>query len=148
MSASFDSLPLAALIAWIGVTGTLATGCSSAPEKPDQSDVAAEVEPVVDRVTWLTTIRDGLTEDLCGENEVYRSCFYISETDCHARVSEVTENCENRLHSEMPEAFNESQGKMWAGRVGSCVGDSLNETLSANYPFHETENCSKILSAM
>lgn len=132
------SLPLA-------TAGLLfASGCATAPDIAPEN----EVEPVMQKSEWLRTVQDNLTNNLCEEDQIFRTCFSITESECKDRVLEAAMGCESEYQGEIPEALSDHQGHRWGGQIGQCTGETLYDVLDANYAFNDTDSCRKFMSPM
>jgi hypothetical protein len=125
---------------------SLAAGCATAPESTVNEESSAE--PVLSKSEWLDSLHADLTHDLCSEDQVFRSCYSVTEHDCRERVNDIAASCESQYLNEVPEALSALEGRHWGGRIGKCTGDGLFNAVSANYSFNETASCSQLLSEM
>jgi hypothetical protein len=133
-----------------------ATGSYDEDDRPYQSagEVASDsgfdpgIEPVIGRTEWLETLNENLSDDLCEENEVFRSCYEVSESDCRARAAQVAKGCEYQLWSSIPDALNDEQGQSLGAQIGRCTGEGMFKAFNVAYAYNETESCQKLLSEM
>lgn len=120
------------------------SACATLPENPAEN----QVEPVVAKTEWLKNVQDSLSANLCADDQLFRSCFSISENECRDRVLEVATNCEFEYQGDIPEALSDHQGKRWGGQIGQCTGEALYEVLDANYAYNETDRCKEFMNQM
>jgi hypothetical protein len=139
LSPPFNALSLLLLGAALGA------GCASTPERATE---AAPIEPVVARAAWLINLRENLTQDLCTESEVFRSCYQVAENDCHARATQAATTCEYQLWNSIPEVLNNEQGQRLGAEIGRCAGDGMVQTFNATYAYSDTPQCQKLLSEL
>jgi hypothetical protein len=102
----------------------------------------------VEKSEWLDTMQEEMVTSLCSEDEFYRSCFRLSESECRQRAHEVVATCENLYGSSLPATLTDLQGERWGSRIGACTGDKLYQAIESNYPYEESERCQKLISEM
>lgn len=138
----FSALALTSLLGAL----SFSSGCASMPES--EASYERTAEPVVSKTDWLRNLHSGLTEELCGGDQIFRTCYSVSEQDCRERVNDIAASCESKYQTSVPEVLSDLEGRHWGGRIGRCTGDGLFEAVSANYSFNETDSCNALLSEM
>lgn len=142
-----SALSIASVLA---LSGALGASCASAPDilLEYESEDVAESEPVVARVAWLINVRENISENLCTESEMFRSCYQIAESDCRERARQATTSCEYQVWNSIPEILTNEQGQRLGAEIGRCAGSGMVQTFNATYDYQETEQCKRVLSEL
>ncbi|MCU1500193.1 MAG: hypothetical protein JWM47_4146 [Acidimicrobiales bacterium] len=120
-------------------------GCATAPEIPKAAEQDYEVSETESAPAWLSELPATLSSDLCAEHELFRSCFPVSEDECHQRTQAIAASCEIQYRAAFPTIESDSQAAQLGGSIGECTGNKLYENLDATYPLNESESCKRIL---
>ena len=131
------------ILSMILLSGTV-IGCASAPLREPETETA----PVWKKADWIKTVQGNLSNSLCGEGEIFRSCFSITESECRERVQEVTLECESEYDGRIPMVVNHSQGRVWGGQIGQCAGESLYQVLDTGYAINDSNRCQQLVNQM
>jgi hypothetical protein len=118
-------------------------GCASAPQQGAGTSDANESE--LSQSPWLQELPQTLSENLCDEKELFRSCYPVTPDECQQQARKVAAGCQARLSSGIPENMSEAQAKKVGGQIGQCAGEALYQLLDDTYPLNETAACKAIL---
>ena len=131
-------------------------GCASAPEYNElqpynqgYSDARpAQVEAVTPKSEWMQSLTSNLSDELCADDQMFRSCYSITTDDCHQRAERVAASCETEVDPSIPAELSDWQSRRWGGSIGRCAGEQLYQTLDTTYAFTDTARCQQFLSEL
>jgi hypothetical protein len=140
--------PTALLVLIVSLLGAIGfAGCASAPYLSRDTSNNSE-EASVPRSEWLQALHSEMTQNLCTEDQIFRSCYTLSQSDCQQQAQEAAAICESEYEPAIPEALTEVSGNRWGSRIGKCTGDKLYQAVSTSFAANESESCSRILSEL
>jgi len=100
---------------------------------------------VMTRDQWLQNLKDVLSTELCSQDEIFRSCYPVSEGECRQHIQAITTSCANRYQTWIPEQLHESDRQSWDAQVGECTGGAMSSLLDAVYPVSNAQSCQQKL---
>jgi hypothetical protein len=126
---------------------TLANPANDA-EQSDAGDAGdATLVSVMPRDQWLQNLKDVLSSELCSEDEIFRSCYPVSETECRQHIQAITASCANRYQAWIPEELHDTDRQSWDKQVGECTGGAMSSLLDAVYPVNDAQTCQQKLDS-
>jgi hypothetical protein len=102
---------------------------------------------VMTRDQWLQNLKEVLSTELCSQDEIFRSCYPVSEGECRQHIQAITVSCANRYQTWIPEQLHESDRQNWDSQVGECTGGAMSSLLDAVYPVSNAQICQQKLDS-
>jgi hypothetical protein len=102
---------------------------------------------VMTRDQWLQNLKEVLSTELCSQDEIFRSCYPVSEGECRQHIQAITASCANRYQTWIPEQLHESDRQSWDSQVGECTGGAMSSLLDAVYPVSNAQSCQQKLDS-
>jgi hypothetical protein len=118
---------------------------------PNDDDPNYSGDPVLvelmTRDQWLQNLKEVLSTELCSQDEIFRSCYPVSEGECRQHIQSITASCANRYQTWIPEQLHELDRQNWDQQVGKCTGGAMSSLLDAVYPVSNSQSCQQKLDS-
>ena len=85
----------------------------------------------VSKVEWMAQMQQQLPITFCKPGWYFRECFRITETECVDTASYTTRQCLRDIESKLPPTLDETSGREWGTKVGTCAGSAFELALSS-----------------
>ena len=74
---------------------------------------------------WLGQMRAVMSSALCTNEQIFRQCFNVSESQCKMAVTDATNACVNQYERKIPEKLKlPEKGRYWGFQLGMCAGNA------------------------
>jgi hypothetical protein len=102
---------------------------------------------VMPREQWLQNLKDVLSVELCNQDEIFRSCYPVTEMECREHIESITASCANRYQAWIPDELHDTERQNWDQQVGECTGGAMSSLLEAVYPQSDALTCQQKLDS-